>query len=147
VCWIVAKVSETTNSTSATNTTSNLTPHHVQIDFSSILPQLTVATSATSNLGNINIEQLIQFNQMVEALTTKSGDIPTSTVETMMATNKSTILEEHTTVIDSTSSDSQLIHVNHETVEQNREIDTNLTREVKEMLSSLNDKPTNNEPN
>jgi len=41
------------------------------------------------------------------------------------------ILAEHTTVIDSTSSNSQFIDTNHVTVEQSGEIDTNLTREEK----------------
>jgi len=66
-CWIVTTVSETTNSTSAIHTLSIVTPTNVQTDISSLLSQLTVATSAISNMGNINIVQLMQFRQMVEA--------------------------------------------------------------------------------
>jgi len=61
-------------------------------------------------MENINIEQLIQLWHMVEALTTKSGDINTSTVERINASN--------IRYKQSTSSNSQLIDTNHETVEQ-----------------------------
>jgi len=55
-CWIVTNISEVTNATSATNTSSDVAPPNVQIDFSLLLSQLTVATSDTNNTGNINIE-------------------------------------------------------------------------------------------
>jgi len=81
--WIVTTVLETTNSSSATHTHSNVKPTNVQIDFSSIMYQLNVATSATNYMGNINIEQLMQLRQMVEELAIKSVDSPTTTVATM----------------------------------------------------------------
>jgi len=143
-CWIVTNVSEVTNSISATSTSSDVAPSNVQIDFSSLLSQLTVATSATNNMGNINMEQLMQLRQMIEVLTTKSGEIITSTVETMYAPNTSTMLAEHTTVIDSTPSTFQLIDTNNETLEQCGGKDTTLTREGNEMILSLKVNPTNN---
>jgi len=75
---------------------------------------------------------------MIEVLTTKSGEITTSNY-------RSTILAEHTTVIDSTSSTSQLIDTNNETLVQCDGINTTLTSAENGMILSLKDKPTNNE--
>jgi len=82
---------------------------------------------------------------MIEVLTTKSGEITTSKVDTMYAPNTSTILAEHTTVIDSTTSTSQSIDTNNETLIPCGGIDTTLTREENEMISSLKDKSSINE--
>jgi len=86
----------------------------------------------------------MQLKKMVEALTTKSGDIPTSTVESMNASIISKVFAEHTTVIDNTSSDSQLIETNLEAVEKILKVDANIKRGKEKIYLSLKD---NNLPN